>query len=89
MSYRKGLPCSIFIPSVCRQCFRPQLVNAAIEAEDINFASDQLDRYERLRSGTERADKADLLRGRIAEANGRVDDALGLYDRRQNPMTAM
>ncbi len=81
VSYRKGLPMLDLYPERLQAMFRPQLVNAAIEAEDINFASDQLDRYERLRSGTERADKADLLRGRIAEANGRVDDALGLYDR--------
>jgi hypothetical protein len=80
VAFRKALPTLDLYPDRLQAIFRPMLVNAAIESDDYNFASSQLDLYERLRTGTERPDLANLLRARIAEASGRADDALALYD---------
>ncbi len=80
VSFRKSLAVLDKYPERLQALLRPMVVNAAIEADDYNFAGLELDKYDRLRSGTEKGDLANLLRGRISEASGRVDDALALYN---------
>jgi hypothetical protein len=81
VSFRKALPVLDQYPERLQAILRPMIVNAAVEGDDYNFAGQQLDYYERLKTGLERPALADLLRGRVSEASGRVDDALVLYDR--------
>jgi hypothetical protein len=80
VAFRKALPVLDQYPERLQTVLRPMIVNAAVEGDDYNFAGQQLDYYERLKTGLEKPALADLLRGRVAESSGRVDDALVLYD---------
>ncbi len=57
---------------------RESLVRAAIEARDLPFAAQQIDIFERLAGGAG-AGRSSLLRGVIAELQGRTADALQAY----------
>jgi tetratricopeptide (TPR) repeat protein len=79
VSFRKGLTQLDLYPDALQAMLRPMVVQAAIEANDGNFAAQQLDLYQRLGHADGRRGLADLLRGRLAELDGRVDDAIALY----------
>jgi tetratricopeptide (TPR) repeat protein len=80
VGFRQALDILDRYPDSLNALIRPMVVDAAIEGGDLPFASQQLDVYERSDMVDKDMTLAALLRGRIAEASGRVEDALASYD---------
>jgi tetratricopeptide (TPR) repeat protein len=78
VGFRQSIDALDRYPDELQTRIRELLVRAAIEARDLPFAAQQLDIYERL-AGTAGAGQAALMRGVIAELQGKPVDAAQSY----------
>ncbi len=78
VGFRQSVDALDRYPDDLQTRIRELVVRAAIEARDLNFAVQQLDIYERL-AGSAGAGLSALLRGIIAELQGKPDDATQAY----------
>lgn len=79
VGFRQSIDIIERYPEALNALFVPLMIDAALEARDLNFAAQQLDQLERMNPDYREAALISLYRGRIAEASGRVDDAITQY----------
>jgi hypothetical protein len=80
IGFRQSLDVLERYPDELQARIRRDVVEAAIESDDSAFASQQLDLYERMRGREGDATDVALLRGRVAEMQGRQGDAAANYE---------
>ncbi len=80
VGFRQSLDALERYPDDLQARIRRDIVEAAIENQDPAFASQQLDLYERLKGREGDPADAALLRGRVAEMQGRMGDAAANYE---------
>ncbi len=79
VGFRQSIDIIDRYPEAIQALFVPLMIEAGLEARDLNFAAQQLDQLERMNSIYREPALIALYRGRIAEESGRVDDALVQY----------
>ncbi len=79
VGFRQSMDIFERYPEALRALFLPLMIDAALEARELNFASQQLDQLERISPSYREPALISLYRGRIAEESGRVDDAMTQY----------
>ncbi len=80
VGFRQSLDALERYPDDLQARIRRDIVEAAIENQDPAFASQQLDLYERLKGRDGDSAEIALLRGRVAEMQGRLGDAAANYE---------
>ncbi|MBY0612157.1 MAG: hypothetical protein K2P80_08225 [Beijerinckiaceae bacterium] len=79
VGFRQSLDLLEKYPDPLQAEFLPLIIEAALEARDLNFAAQQLDLFERFDASERDPALIALFRGRLAEETGRVDDAMSQY----------
>ncbi len=79
VGFRQSIDVIERYPEALYAVFLPLMIDAALEARELNFASQQLDKLERMSPVYREPAVISFYRGRIAEESGRVDDALTQY----------
>ena len=80
VGFRQSLEALDRYPDELQMRLRGLVIEAAIENQDTAFAAQQLDIYERLRFRDRDSGELALMRGRIAELQGRLSDAATSYE---------
>ena len=80
VGFRQSLEALDRYPDELQVKLRKFVVEAAIESKDATFASQQLDTLDRLQSRGSDAAQSQLFRGKIAELQGRLPDAIADFD---------